>query len=215
MRHNIISYSFVFVWKKPILKIPIPDNKFCKDLFDDPYNTQVGFTPEGFIISLTSPKIPNPHILISPVKIDFLSDNFEQLKEIIPKISGSLKKIGVGSLEISAVGVNTEHEFLDIGVQTSKLLAEKFLLPGLATQSKNRNLIFNLTDLRFQIKETENDNYNILVQPRANQLTSLYLNINAHKQLSFSEIPLDINSLYEQTNHKLNEVIFPLLSLEG
>jgi hypothetical protein len=215
MTHNIISYSFVFLWKKFIPQIPMLDNKFCKDMFDDPYNTEVAFTPEGFLISLASPKIPSPHILISPVRIDFLSDNLEQLKGIILKTSDGLKKTEIGSLEISAVGVNTEHEFLDIGSQASEWLAEKFLLPGLIKQEKSEGLIFNLTDLRFQIKETEDDSYNIAVQPRANQLNGLYLNINAHRQLSLNEIPLNIDSLYDQANHKLNEIIFPLLSLEG
>jgi len=212
MRHNIISFSFVLLWKQPI-NIPLLDNKFCKDFFDDPYNTEVGFVQEGFLISLTNSQIM-PHILLGPKKAAFMSSNLEQVKLSIEKISAELKRINTEPLEISAIGVNTEYEFLEMKETVQQYLAERFLVSGFKNEN---NFPVNMTDLRFQVKTDENNLYNLLIQPRANQPNGLYLNINAHRQQSFDGIPSreDLDKIYDQTNDELSKLIFPSLGLEG
>ena len=212
MRHNIISFSFVLLWKQPI-NIPLLDNKFCKDFFDDPYNTEVGFVQEGFLISLTNSQIL-PHILLGPKKAAFMSSNLEQVKLSIEKISAELKRLNVSPLEISAIGVNTEYEFLEMKETVQQYLAERFLVSGFKNEN---NFPVNMTDLRFQVKTDENNLYNLLIQPRANQPNGLYLNINAHRQQSFAGIPSreDLDKIYDQTNDELSKLIFPSLGLEG
>jgi hypothetical protein len=212
MNHNIISFSFVFLLKQPV-QIPMFENKFCKDLFDDPYNTDVGFTPDGFIINLGKSQVPNPHVLIGPMKIDFLSNSLEQVKKVIDKTVTELNRLNVAPFEITAVGVNTEHEFLDI-VET----AQQYLIKRFFSGFKNTSdLPANITDLRFQVKKDENNSYNLLIQPRANQPNGLYININVHRQQNYSGIPAGkcLDDLYNQTKDELDRLIFPSLDLEG
>jgi hypothetical protein len=212
MNHNIISFSFVFLLKQPV-QIPMLENKFCKDLFDDPYNTDVGFTPEGFIINLGKSQVPNPHVLLGPMKADFLSDSLEQVKKIIDKIVAELNRLNVAPFEITAIGVNTEHEFLNIMETAQQYLVKRFF-SGFKNTS---DFTVNMTDLRFQVKKDENNFYNLLIQPRANQPNGLYININAHKQQNYSGIPTGkyLDSLYKQTEEELDRLIFPSLDLEG
>jgi hypothetical protein len=211
MKHNIISFSFVFLWKQPV-QIPILENRFCKDLFDDPYNTEVGFVPDGFIINLGNSQIPNPHVLIGPMKADFLSNNLEQVKKAVDKIVTELNRLKVAPFEVAAVGVNTEHEFLNITETAQQYLVKKFF----SGFKNTRDFPVSMTDLRFQVKINENNSYNLLIQPRVNQPNGLYININAHRQLDDLRIPIgkNLDALYKQTEEELNELIFPSLGLE-
>jgi hypothetical protein len=213
MKHNIISYSFVAVWKKPIIQIPILDNKFCKDLFDDPYNTNAGLTHEGFTINLSSAKIPNPAVIINNQKIVIISYDLEQVKKTITKISSELKKFNALSLNIGAIGINTEHEFIEIGEKTTTFLANRFVLPGLKVNPTHKDYILSLTDLNFQIVASSNERYNILIQPRANQLDGIFLSINAHLQTEYENIPdvNEINELFANTLENLDNNIFTLI----
>jgi hypothetical protein len=213
MTHNIVSFSFVFLWKKPV-QIPMLENKFCKDLFDDPYTTEVGFTPEGFIINLAIAQIPNPHVIIGPLKADFVCTSLNQLYSVIEKVSTELTRIKMGALEISAIGVNTEYEFLGLSETSQSYLAKRFLSGGF----KNENHFpLNMTDLRFRVNTNENDSYNLLIQPRANQPNGLYININAHKQVDITGMPdtKSLAALYSTTEAELKTLIFPSLDLEG
>jgi hypothetical protein len=211
VNHNIISYSFVFLWKQPV-QIPILENKFCKDLFDDPYNTEVGFVPEGFIINLENSQIPNPRVLIGPMKVDFSSNNLEQVKKVVDKIVTELNRLKVSPFEVAAVGVNTEHEFLNLKETAQQYLKKRFL----SGFKNERDFPVNMTDLKFQVKIDENNSYNMLIQPRANQPNGLYININAHKQLDDPRIPTGtyLDDLYKKTEMELNSLIFPSLDLE-
>jgi hypothetical protein len=212
VNHNIISFSFVFLWKQYV-QIPILENKFCKDLFDDPYNTETGLTPEGFLINLGNSQVPNSHVLIGPMKAIFLSNNLDQVKKVIDKIATELNRLKVAPFEITAVGVNTEHEFLNIGETAQQYLVKRFV-----SGFKNINdFPVNMTDLRFQVKLDENNFYNLLIQPRANQPDGLYININAHRQQNYSGIPTGkcLDDLYNQAKEKLDKLIFPSLDLEG
>lgn len=213
MKHNIISYSFVAVWKKPIIQIPVLDNKFCKDLFDDPYNTNSGITPEGFIINLSSAKIPNPSVIINNQKIVIISYDLEQVKKTITKISSELKKFNAISLNIGAIGINTEHEFIEIGEKTTTFLANKFVIPGLKINQSHKDFILNMSDLNFQIIASSNEKFNILIQPRANQLDGIFLSINSHLQTEYENIPdeNEINKLFSQTLEKLEKQVFTLI----
>lgn len=212
MNHNIISFSFVFLWKQPV-QIPILENKFCKDLFDDSHNTEVGFVPDGFIINLGNSQIPNPHVLIGPMKADFLSNDLEQVKKVVNKTVTELNRLKVAPFEITAVGVNTEHEFLNITETAKQYLVKRFL----SGFKKKDDFPVNITDLKFQVRIDENRFYNLLIQPRANQPNGLYININAHRQLNEPEILTGeyLDDLYKQTEEELNRLIFPSLDLES
>lgn len=213
MRHNIISYSFVAVWKKPIAQIPILDNKFCLDLFGDPYNTNATLTPEGFVIKLSMAKIPNPAVIINSKRIAIISYDLNQVKETVSKVSNELKKFANISLSIGAVGINTEHEFVEMEEQSSILLAKKFVLPGIKSTSGKKKPIVNVTDLKFQIIAEENEKYNIQVQPRANLLDGLFFSINNHLQIEYDSIPepTEVNRLFAETLKNLEDRVFPLL----
>jgi hypothetical protein len=190
------------------------DNKFCKDLFDDPYNTDVGFSPDGFTIGLTSLQVPSPHIVIGPTRAMFMSNDFGQVKSVIGKIKKELYRLKSHSLEISAIGVNTEYEFLEIEETAQKYLETRFLDSGFRNPE---HFPVHMTDIRFQVKTDENNFYSLLIQPRANQPNGLYINVNAHRQLDISGIPSGeyLDDLYNQTNKELKDFIFPALDLEG
>jgi hypothetical protein len=213
MNHNIISYSFVFLWKRPV-QMPMLENKFCKDLFNDPYTTEVGFTPDGLIINLVNTQIPNPHVVIGPLKADFVCNSLEQLCLTVEKVAFELDRIKVARLEISAIGVNTEYELLGLKESSQSYLANRFLSTGFKNEKKFPLI---MTDLRFQVKVNKNDSCNVLIQPRANQLNGLYFNINAHKQVDIIGIPprKSLEELYNKTKVELDTLIFPSLDLES
>jgi hypothetical protein len=190
------------------------DNNFCKDLLDDPYNTDVAFGPDGFLITLTKPQIPAPHVMIGPMRAEFVSNSVEQVISLTDKIVKELIRLKVSPLELSAVGVNTEHEFLGIEQTAQEYLASKFLVSGFKTE---KHLFLNMTDIRFQVKGNEDVSYNLCIQPRANQLNGIYININTHRQVIGSVTPrVDyLNDLYKQTDEELKNLIFPSLDLEG
>jgi hypothetical protein len=194
--------------------MPMLENKFCKDLFGDPYTTEVGFTPDGLIINLANAQIPNPHVILGPLKADFVCNTLDLLCSIAEKVFTELVKLNISQLEIGAVGVNTEHEFLELSEPSQSYLTNRFLLKGF---QNDQDFPLIMSDLRFQVKINENDSYNLLIQPRANQPNGLYMNINAHKQVKITGMPpkKTLVELYNKTKNDLNKLIFPSLGLEG
>ena len=214
MKQNVISFSFVFLWKRPLNNVPILDNKFCKDLFNDPYNTEVAVGPDGFLITMITPQIPAPNVILGPVRVQFISTELEQVLSVAEKIMEELARLKVSPLEVSAIGVNTEHEFLEMGETAQEYFLARFLKNGFETNSK---FLLNMTDIKFTVKGSEDVSYNILIQPRANQLNGIYVNINTHRQVVDPKIPtVDyLKNVYKQTKSELEEKIFPSLGLEG
>ncbi|MDK2977993.1 MAG: hypothetical protein PWP52_707 [Bacteroidales bacterium] len=202
MDYKIVSYSFVGVWQKPILQIPLLDKKFCMDLFNDPYNTNTGMSNGGFVINYQGKTNPSPTVLIGPERIMFLSQELEQVLDLLEKIKAELLKVTNNNfpMKLKAYGINTEHEWVGLDMQSSSWLSKKFVIGGLNIKEKHKNYQVLTTDINFQIILDQNQKLVILLQPRANVPNGIFASINHHKDEILETLPEKdtLNELFKE-----------------
>jgi len=215
MDQKIVSYSFVGIWEKPLLNIPLLDNRFCKDLFDDPYNTNTGMSPEGFVINYQARTNPSPTVLIGNRRIMVLSNDLVQVLDIFEKVKSELNRVTNGSfpMKLRSYGLNTEYEFVGLEKSSSQWMSERFILKGLAIKEKHKKYKIRTTDINFQILLNDNQKLVILIQPRTNIPKGVFISINHHKDEVLETLPNreELNKLFKDSIDMLEKNIFELI----
>ncbi|EOQ94823.1 hypothetical protein LEP1GSC195_0932 [Leptospira wolbachii serovar Codice str. CDC] len=162
-------------------QIPILDRRFCLDLFGDPYNTSAGTSEQGFIITKHSGRLPYPSVIINPQRIQIIGHESFEVADLYEKVTNEIVRVTNGSLPLfySNIGLNTEHEWNDIGENGETWLTDRFIQNGL--RQIDRPYITKTLDLRFEVIIGDDQRFNIQLQPRKGVSNSLYAAINDHR----------------------------------
>ncbi|MCE9499054.1 MAG: hypothetical protein K8R21_00815 [Leptospira sp.] len=205
MKHKIISYSFVGVWKSPLGQVPNFDRKFCLDLFQDPYNTHMGISPEGFFITKQVGSPPFSSVLINPQRIQVTGFEIFEVIVTYDKVIQEIVKATSGAVPLffDSVGLNTEHEWTEMNESGDKWLTDKFIEKGL---SKGNFQYYTKTyDIRFELVGHDDRKFNILLQPRAQNQNAIFGAINDHRIWTSFACP-DAKAVEELFDDSLNEL---------
>lgn len=215
MNHKIISYSFVGIWEKPILKIPLLEKKFCMDLFGDPYNTDSGMSQEGFVITYQGKNNPSPMVLISPQRFMVITQELDSTIGVIEKVKNELSRVTSNKFpfKLKACGINTEHEWSGLEEKASHWLSKRFVLNGLNIAKDQEKIKVLTTDINFQLLLEENQKMVILMQPRASVPDGIFLSINHHMDEIFEQMPnkTKLEGLFKKSVQKVETDIFNLV----
>lgn len=218
MKHKVLSYSFVGVWAKPALEIPMLDKRFCMDLFSDPYKTNSGLSNEGFIITLQDGSNPAPTVLINPQRLQVTTQNLGTTIDVAIKTGKEIAKASNGrfSLELRSFGLNTEHEILRLEDTTENWLTKKFLAKGIKVDKKNKDLVIQTKKLAFDIILEQGNKKTISVEPRVNESGGVFVYVNDHNEIPMDELPnkKELESLFKGSIDNVKNDILPLIGIE-
>ncbi|MCH8567604.1 MAG: hypothetical protein LAT67_05045 [Balneolales bacterium] len=200
MTHNIISYSIVGVWAKPISSIKSFSKKFCMELFDEPYKTEYGQTQDGFGIALMDGNIPIPSVEISNRRIVFVHRSMDDLIKLIDKVMVQLNSLYEDSntFSLGAIGFNSEHEIIELEQAAVDLFKDKYI-----TVSKSFRSGFQVSpnSVSFRIVKSNNNLINISIEPRANVEKGIFISANEHFNINTESLSsLDINKFPEKND---------------
>lgn len=211
---NILSFSYVAVWKTLQQTLPGIDNKFAKDLFGNPYNTNTGVGPEGFFITLQGTN-PQPSVLLGPQRFAITHVNIDDILKVYEDFLKELKRISpaLSVTPISAYGINFEIEISNLGRPTSQLwLGDRFVRNGL----NNVETPVICHDIRFQVFNGDKENTLIHLQPRYNNPSNLFIIFNQHFDLTQDthlHNPHDLRLVFSEAVQKTeNQIIEFFLS---
>jgi len=210
MEYEIISYSFVGIWQTPMVRIPMLDNKFCKDLFGDPYRTDAAVMPDGLFITMASRVIPSPIVQVGQQKILVITPTLETTVDTLVKLKTELSTKEF-NLELKSYGINFEFE-LTIEENAIDFLANNFVFKNLQINNKEGIKIYP-TDINFTILNGETEKFVILIQPRLNKEKALFLSINCHNEKALPSLPSkeEISTTFDDTIKYIENNIFKAL----
>ena len=199
MKTNLLTISFVGVFKTPQTMIQPLDAQFCKNVFHSPENTVSGFAPAGFIIRHRT--LPAPLINISPEKIIIIANSQPELLGYIKAL-----KSEIASYEYCAYGLNRDVECLDIcNGDIGEWINRQFINNRLHLGQK----INRCSKLNIMFDINEGEFLNIDLEPRAGIANGLFLSINHHNNYGITGFPeeSELNEMYESSGKKVNEYI--------
>lgn len=218
MKHRVLSYSFVGVWARPALEIPMLDKRFCMDLFGDPYKTNSGLSNEGFLITFQDGSNPAPTALINPQRLQVTSQNLNTTIDVAIKVGKEIAKASKGrfSLELRSFGLNTEHEILRLEGSTENWLTKKFLAKGLKIDKKNKELVVHTKKLAFDIIHEQGNKKTISVEPRVNEPGGVFVYVNDHNEIPMDHLPTkkELESLFQGSIDTIKNDVLPLIGIE-
>lgn len=181
-KRHLICQSFVGVLKQQLMVIQSMDNKFCRDLFGQPYDTYNGTTPDGYVIAINNK--PFPMVVISPNKIIVKARNKETLIKYVCALKEELSKMHV-PISFSAFGINSEYQWTGLDSNVESWLWNHYINKSI----DSRKEIQLCTQLNFRIGLNDNQFVNVELAPRMGIRNGLYANINHHHNMVLEEIP--------------------------
>ena len=202
MEKKDFSISFVGVWEKPLLVLPNFDNRFAKDLFDQPYDTFNGFTPEGYVVAIENK--PFPMVVLSPTRVVIKAKDKEGLQKYMEAVQPEIDKL-IQDNRFSSFGINSEYQWTDISESSEVWLWNHFINPSLSCSSLVQ--MCNKLNLRIGINETQIAN--VEIEPRRGVRNGIFANINHHHNQFLNGIPTgeDAKWLIESSIETIEEKI--------
>lgn len=210
MSHTILSYSFVGIWEKPLPQIPVLDNKFNKDLFGDPYTTTAGFSPDGFTI-LKSGSIPPKTVVINPIRLEIVCLGIDEVSQVLNKIGSELKRV-LGTdfqFKFSSFGLNTEYEVKLTKGNFEEWMSRRFFT-GIQPLDKTSRIVGTQVNFEYQVSKEEK--YAVLVQPRVNDTSSVFIQVNDHKSKDVPDLK-EFEQLFSESIEKVKNIILKTLEI--
>lgn len=204
MERHRISVAFVGVFENILPVIPMLDQDFCMNFFDNKNLTSFGFGPEGFIIRMNT--IPVHSVLINPQKISIVADNYQNLYKYIQKIKNKLSEFK-SHFKFTAIGLNYEYEWKDLNATSDKWIWSHFINPKVKVGSYNHScnklaLKFDLSSIEYIYTE---------IEPRIGIENGLFAMVNHHKQTRLDGLPDKgiLEGLFKESDKFLDTVFFP------
>lgn len=196
---NLLTISFVGVFKTPQTMIQQLDPEFCKNIFHSPENTVSGLTPTGFMIRLSTS--PIPIINISLDKFIIVARSINELLEYIEAIRSA-----VPEYEFQAYGLNRDLECLNIKTRNiSTWMYEHFVQDRFKLGTKLNAC--NRFNLQFDVEE--NEILNLDFEPRTGYTNGLFIAVNHHNVYPTIGFPPleELRKLYNSSEKKINKYL--------
>lgn len=182
MDKNSFSVSFVGVMVKPLDVLPVMDNKFAKDLFELPYDTFNGITPEGYIIAIENK--PFPMVIVNPEKLIIKAKDMDSLVVYLNKIKAEFDRMSV-KFAFSSFGINSEYQWVNIGSSAETWLWDHFMKRTFVLDAPFH--LCSKLNLRVGINDTQL--VNLEIEPRRGVRDGIFANINHHHNQPLDVIP--------------------------
>ena len=214
MNFKLLQSSFVGIWEKPLNNLPPLNRKLLLDIFEDPYYTNIGFGPEGLIISHLSDN-PRGNIILNSGRIQISSFSHDTTSKMIIQIYQTMRDIiGIDfHYPYSSIGINTEFEVSGILPSSKEWLNKVYF-------QKFKNFLDEDVDIqpyhvRFDLKLKNGLKINLLIQPSISDETGLIFSLNDDKFWSEKAHPTQeqLMDYYLESNLEFTNRFKKLLNL--
>lgn len=183
LKHAVLSYSFVGNWATPLPGVPKMDPNVLKNLFGDPYATNIGFAQDGSLVIQRMMKPPAPMVMFGPLRFQVQCPSLEEMAKAFGKVrQEAYARTNQAIPFLSQVGLNTEHEWTRPSFKPpNRWLAERYVSRGffqppleIEVGAQTINFVLALSNPARQ--------YNIQLQPRADKEDGVFAAINDHRE---------------------------------
>lgn len=181
MRHNVLTYTFVGVWTSPLPGVPRFKQEFLVSLFGEPFTTTIGIGNAGLTVQKLGPP-PQPVVAFGPVKFQVQHTSIQEAAKVVGVLIHEANSAMSQQIPLlSAVGLNTEHEWIKPTFKPSnRWLAGQYVTKGLSVGSDGA--VAEAINLQFRLLlANPARSYNIQLQPRADKDDAVFAAINDHR----------------------------------
>ncbi len=202
------NISFVGIFSQPLAQMPNLPLDFIRRLFDNPFDTVSGMSPEGYFIRRNNRQTPS--VVITPVKIIFNAEEEEALLKYTDRFAKQLDKIGT-KYSFSAYGLNYEYQLTDIKGDYDEWLWGKFIKNDVMTEFDFKRC--PSISLRLAASDTEIYNVSIGLPSIITSVSTPILTINHHHASTLEKVPTpaDMHSLFEASLKLVDEKIISFI----
>ena len=208
----MLSYSFVGVWASPLPGLPNMKPEVLKNLFGDPYTTNVGFGSDGLVVQKMM-KPPAPMMVFGPQRFQVMCGSVEETVNVFGKLRNEIYAGMNQQVPLLAqIGLNTEHEWSGIAsASAKKWLAERYIRKGLfnppiemAVEAQSLQFTLFLTSPQRQLSVT--------LQPRSEKEDGIYAAVNDHREWHKAEPQQDeLAKLFADSAKEVDQRLAPLI----
>lgn len=213
LKHAVLSYSFVGVWATPLPGMPKMDPNVLKNLFGDPYATNIGFAQDGSLVIQRMMKPPAPMVMFGPLRFQVQCPSLEELTKAFGMVrQEAYTRTNQAIPLLSQLGLNTEHEWTRPSLKPSnRWLAERYVRRGLFqppldidVKAQTINFVLALSNPARQ--------YNIQLQPRADREDTVFAAINDHREWH-KAVPAmeEVAALLKESANEIDVTLTPLI----
>lgn len=183
LKHRELSYSIVGLWTAPLPGPPPLDSAVLANLFNDPYTTSIGLSPEGLLVQKLG-KPPVPAVLIGPAKFQATHTSIDETVRVLDAFMAEAhKRMNQQIPLVSALGINSEIEWEKPAFSPSeRWLADQYVRKGLALLPPDATVAATNVHFRLTLNAPERRTYNIQLQPRAGNENAVFASINDHRE---------------------------------
>jgi hypothetical protein len=189
------------------------DAQLLKNLFGDPYSTNIGPAQDGSLMVVRMMKPPVPMLMFGPQRIQLVHPKLEDLTTAFGKVLQEAHTRTNQQIPLfSQVGINTEHEWSRSNFKPAKRwLAERYVRKGLFDPPLE--LVAEAGSVAFAVKLTDPArSYNITMEPRADVEEGIFAGINDHRDWH-KKVPTgdELASLIKESISDIENRLTPLL----
>jgi len=212
VKHNVLSYSYVGIFAAPLPGIPRFSPQFLARIFDDEYRTQVGIAEGSLVVQLMG-KPPQPQVVFGPARFQVQNVTIADTARVFGTLMDEAHKLTNQQIPlISAVGLNSEHEWLKPGFKPStRWLADHYVTKGLA--GHDAGTVAEVIHLQFRLLLKEPDrNYVITLQPRADKEDGVFAAINDHRDWNkTAPSSAEVARLLKESHDEIDQRVEPII----
>lgn len=189
------------------------------DLFGNPYDTIVGLSGPGqFQVLLPRDATgddSNRVVTVAPQRLEVLSPEISEVAGVYQAVISKLFDALEEDLAFSAIGLNTEHEWLDLEQPGSAWITERLL--SSAKQQLGEAEKFRGQKVEFSFgTEDPKRRYQLRLEPRAGVEMGIFVHCNDHRNVG-GQLPTEdeVSDLLKKSEELLHSTVFEALGLTG
>lgn len=193
MEINNILYYFIAQWGITPNEFAIQDNKFVKELFDDPLNTISGNNPNGFMINRQIPSGPvTDMVLLNQTFIQIVTKEKGIIFDLLEKVGKKLMEINPAPFDFSFYIINLiiDKETNGLGQKKASSFLAKNLLNNVKPIKELAGSSINVNEINFEIKKNEQEKVTFQIQPRINNQEEIFIKttLTSVSKMSLAEL---------------------------
>lgn len=198
MTLDLLTISYVAVFNNIAAQLPVFDNQFSRDLFNRPYDTFNGMTPDGYTVALNN--APAPIFVFNPQKLIFKATNQTELGKYVNLVKSKLSDMNFNTA-YQAFGINCEYQLSDIGDNAVSWMWKKFI----KAEIDNNSLSKECNSLSLSVEIENKERMNIVIEPRAGMPNAVFISVNHHHPRVFKELPTP-EEIVNMCNHSMKRI---------
>jgi len=190
------------------------DPNVLKNLFGDPYATNVGFAQDGSLVVQRMMKPPAPMVMFGPLRFQVQCPTLEEVTKAFGMVrQEAYTRTNQAIPLLSLLGLNTEHEWTRATLKPSTgWLAERYVRRGLFQPPLDIDVKVQAVNFILTLGSNPTRHYNVQLQPRADREDTVFAAINDQRDW-YKAVPSmeEVAALLKESADEIDVTLTPLL----